>query len=117
MSVHITHTNGSQSQGGSHVSLEKNTRSMQLKIDCLRRRLRRKQRGGTPLSFGPSSDDDSDNSYQPRSKTPPSESFSCDEDRHYRRRRESPPHKGLGNDAMGRALNQISKSPFTLRIE
>ena len=27
------------------------------------------------------------------------------------------PHKGLGNDAMSRALNQISKSLFTRRIE
>ena len=51
------------------------------------------------------------------SRTPPSESFSCDKDHHYRRRRESSPHQGLGDDVMGRALNQISKSPFTRRIE
>ena len=115
--MHATYTNGSQSRGGSRVSLEKNTRSMQLKIDYLRRRLRREQRGGTPLSFGPSSDDDSDNSYRPRSKTPPSESFSCDEDHYYRWRSKSPSHRGLGNDSMSRALYQISKSPFTSRIE
>ena len=29
----------------------------------------------------------------------------------------SPPRKGLGNDAMSKALNQVSKSPFTHRIE
>ena len=27
------------------------------------------------------------------------------------------PHKGLGNDAMSKALNQISKPPFTHKIE
>ena len=28
-----------------------------------------------------------------------------------------PIHKGLGNDVMSKALNQIAKSPFTRRIE
>ena len=32
-------------------------------------------------------------------------------------RNKSPSRKGLGNDAMSRVLNQISKSPFTCRIE
>ena len=108
VSVHTAHTSMSQSRGGSHVSHEENTRSMQLEIDHLQRRLRHERRWGTPSSSGPSSDDDSDNSYRPRSRTPPSESFLCDKDHHYRRRRESPPRKGLGNDAMGRAFNQIS---------
>ena len=99
------------------TSHEKNTRSMQLEIDRLRRRLHRERRKGTPSSSGPSSDDDSDNSYCPRSRTPSNESFSCDQDHHYRRRRESLPRQGLGNDTMGKALNQISKSPFTRRNE
>ena len=90
---------------------------MQLKIDLLRRRLCQERRRGTSSSSSPSFDNDSDNSYRPRSRTPPSESFLCDEDHLYRQRRESSPYKGLGNDAMGRALNQISKSPFTYRIE
>ena len=115
--MHTAHTNRSQSRGGSHVSHEENTRSMLLEIDHLRRRLRREQCRGTPSSSCPSSNDDSDNSYCPRSRTPPSEPFSCDEDHYYRRRRESLPHKGLGNDAIGRALNQVSKSPFTCRVE
>ena len=38
---YTTHTGGSQSQGGSHLSHEENTRSMQLEIDRLRKRLRR----------------------------------------------------------------------------
>ena len=90
---------------------------MQLEIDRLRRRLHRERCRGTPSSFGPSSDDDSNNSYHPRSRTPPNESFLCDEDHHYRRIKESLPRKGLGNDAMGKALNQISKSSFTHRVE
>jgi len=39
-SVHITHTSGSHSRGGSHVSHEENTRAMQLEIDHLKRKLR-----------------------------------------------------------------------------
>ena len=88
--MHTTHTGGSQSRGGSHLSHEENTRSMQLEIDHLRRRLRCERRRTTPLSSDPSFGGDSDISYRPRSRTPPSESFWCDQDRHYRRRRESP---------------------------
>ena len=40
VSVHTNHTSRSQSQNGSHVSHEENTRTMQLEIDRLRRRLR-----------------------------------------------------------------------------
>ena len=115
VSVHTAHTSRSQSWGGSHVSHEENTKSRQLEIDRLRRRLHHEWRRGTPSSFGLSSNDDSDNSYRPSFRTPPSESFLCDQDHHYRRRRES--HQGLGNDAIGKALNQIFKSPFTHRIE
>ena len=115
--MHTTHTSGSQSRGGSHLSHEKNTRSMQLEIDRLRRRLCRKQRRRTPSNSDLSSDDDGDGSYRPKSRTPPSEPFSCDEDHHHERKCKSPSCKGLGNDAMNRALNQIFKSPFTRRIE
>ena len=74
---------------------------MQLEINHLRRKLHCKQRRGIP------------------SRTSPNESFSCDKDHHYRRRRRSRSlsHRGLGNDAMSRALCQISKSSFTQRIE
>ena len=90
---------------------------MQLEIDRLHRRLRREQRRRTPLDSDPSSEDKGDGSYRPRFRTPPSKSFSYDEDRHYEWRSKSLLHKGLGNDAMSRALNQISKSLFTCRIE
>ena len=86
---------------------------MQLEIDRLHRRLRRR----TSLSFDPSSNDDGDDSYRPKSKTPPSESFLYDKDHHYKQKSKSPSCKGLGNDAMSKALNQISKSSFTRRIE
>ena len=90
---------------------------MQLEIDRLRRRQRCERRRRTPSDFDPSSDDDGDGSYRPRSRTPPNESFSYDEDRYYKRRSKSPSHEGLGNDTMSRALNQISKSLFTCRVE
>ena len=70
---------------------------------------------GYPSSSGsPSNDDDS---YKPRSRTPPSESFSYNEKHHHRQRNRSPTYRGLGNDVMSKALCQISKSPFTRRIE
>ena len=43
-SVHTTHTGRSHSQGGSHLSHEKNTRAMQLKIDHLKRSLGHERR-------------------------------------------------------------------------
>ena len=90
---------------------------MQVEIDRLRRRLRRKRHKRTPSSSDPSSDDDNDNSYHSKSRTPPNDSFSCDQDRHYRQRKKSLSRQDLVNDAMGRALNQISKSPFARKIE
>ena len=83
----------------------------------MRRRLCHERWRKTPLNSSPSDDDDRDESYRPRSRTPTSESFSYDEDHHYKRRSKSPSCKGLGNDAVNKALNQISKSPFTRRIE
>ena len=117
VSVHTTHTSKSQSLGKSYISHEENTRNMQLEIDHLRRRLRHKQQRRTPSNFDPSFDDDEDGSYRHMSKTPPSESFSHNEDCHYKQRSKSPSHKGMGNDAMSKALNQISKSSFMRRIE
>ena len=117
VSVHTTHTSRSQSQGKSYTSYKENTRSMQLEIDRLHRRLRYKQRRRTPSNSNPSSDDDKGGSSRPRSRTSPSESFSYFEDRHSKRRSKSPSRKGLSNDAMSRALNQISKSLFTRKIE
>ena len=103
--MHTMYTSRSQFLGGSYISHEENTRSMQLEIDRLRRRLPYERRRRTPSNSDPSSFDDGDDSYRPRSRTPPSESFSYDEDRYYKRRSKSPSRKILGNDAMSRALN------------
>ena len=90
---------------------------MQLEIDHLKRKLRHERRRQTPSKPDFSSDDEKDGSYRRRSRTPLNESFSYDEDYHHERRSRNLSSKGLGNDAMSRALNQISKSPFTCRIE
>ena len=57
------------------TSHEENTRSMQLEIDCLRRRLSHERQRGTPSNSDPSFNDGRDGNYMPKSKTPPSESF------------------------------------------
>ena len=90
---------------------------MQLEIDHLKRKLRHERRRQTPFKPDFSSDYESDGSYRHRSRTPPNESFSYDEDYHHKRRSRNSSSKGLGNDAMSRVLNQISRSPFTRRIE
>ena len=88
---------------------------MKLQIDHLRSKLRRKRRKGSPSSTESPSDDD--DNYRPLSRTPHSESFSYKEERHHRQRNRSPTYKGLGNDAMSKALCQISKSSFTRKID
>ena len=90
---------------------------MQLKIDHLKRKLRHGQRRRTPSNSNFSSNDEEGGSYRPRSKTPSTESFSYDEDYHHERKNRNSSSKGLGNDAMSRALNQISRSPFMRKIE
>ena len=115
--MHTTHTSRSHSRGGSHVSHEENAKAMQLEIDHLKRKLHHERRRRTPSNFDVSSSDKGDASYRPKSRTPPSESFSYDNDYHHERKSRSPSRKGLGNDAMSRVLNQISRSPFTRRIE
>ena len=113
--MHTTHTSGSHSRIGSHISHGEDTRNLQLEIDHLRRKLRLKQWRGSPSSLGSQSDDD--DNYRPKSRTLPNESFSYNEERHHRQRSRSSAYKGLRNDAMSKALCQISKSQFTWRIE
>ena len=64
-----------------------------------------------------SSNGEEDCSYRHRSRTPPSKSFSYDKDYHLECRNIISSSVGLGNDAMSKVLNQISKSPFTCWIE
>ena len=90
---------------------------MQREIDKLKKELHHaRQRHSSPNSEL-SSEEIDDATYKQRSRTSASETFSCDEEYHHKRRNKSPPYKGLGNNAMNKALSQVSKSPFTRNIE
>ena len=116
-SVHTTHASMSHSRGGSHLSHEKNTKAMQLDSDHLKRSLHHERRKQTPSNSDFSSDGEEDSSYRRKSRTPPSESFLYDEDYHHEFWNRDSSLIDLGNNAMNKALNQISKSPFTHKIE
>ena len=88
-------------------------KAMQREIDELKRQLRRAQRKQSLSSSDVSSNDEEDTIYRQRSRTPPSESFSCKEEHLHKRKRRSPSRKGVGTNVMKKALSQISKSPFT----
>ena len=81
-SVRTTHTSKSQSQRKSHVSHAKNDRDMQREIDELKRELRHARRRCSPPSSEPSSEETDGASYRQRSRTPPSETFSYEEECH-----------------------------------
>ena len=116
-SAHITHTSRSLSRGKGHVSHARNDRDVQREIDKLKEELRRAwQRHSSPNSEL-SSDETDDATYRQKSRTPPSETFSYDEEYCRKRRYKSLPYKGLGNNVMNKALSQVSKSPFTRNIE
>ena len=92
-------------------------KAMQREIDDLKKQLRRVQRKQSPPNSNVSSNDEEDTSYRQQSGTPPSESFSCEEEHLHKRRRRSLSERGVGTNVMKKALSQISKSPFTQRIE
>ena len=116
-SVRTTHTSKSQSRGKSHVSHAKNDKDMQREIDELKRELCHARRRCSPPSSELSSEETDGASYRRRSRFPPRETFSYEEEHHHRHRYKSPPRRGLGNNAMNKALSQVSKSPFTRNIE
>ena len=90
---------------------------MQREIDELKRELRHARRRGTPPSSGSSSEETNGASYRRRSRTPSSETFTYEEEYHRQCKHKSPPSKGLGNNAINKALSQVSKLPFTRNIE
>ena len=90
---------------------------MQQEIDDLKKQLRQVKQKQYPSNSDVSSNDEEDTVYRQRSRTPPSESFSCEDEYFHQRKRRSLSHKGVGNDVMKKALSQISKSPFTRGIE
>ena len=80
-SLQTLHTSGSGYRWRSHLIHEQaDEKAMQRKIDDLEKRLRRAQLKQTPSSSNVSSNDEEDASYRQRSGTPPSESFSCEEE-------------------------------------
>ena len=102
----------------SHVSQKQNNKqAMQREIDDLKRKLHHAQRRRSHSRLDIPSDNENDDDYRRRSRTPPSETFSHEEEYYRRRKHKSPSPRGLGNDAMSRVLDQLSKSPFTRHIE
>ena len=116
-SVHTIRMSQSRTQTASHVSQRRNShQAMQREIDDLKRELRRVRRKRSPSDSDESSNAE-DVSYRRRSRTPPSETFSYEKEPRPVRKYENPYSKGSGNDVMRRALDQVSRSPFTYRIE
>ena len=116
--MHTTQTSQSHSQVGSRVSQrQNNNQAMQQEIDDLKKKLRYAQWRRSPFGSNISSNNEKDGNYRQRSRTPPSETFSYEDEHHHRRKRKDPSSRGLGNDAMSKALDQIFKSPFTRNIE
>ena len=90
---------------------------MQRGIDELKKKLRCAWQRRSSLGSESSFEDAEDATYRQRSRTPPSKTFSGDEEySSHRHKNKSPSRKGLGNKAMNEALNQVAKSPFTRRI-
>ena len=117
-SVHSIYNDGNGFRRKGHVAHgQGDEKALQREINDLKRQLRQAQQKQSPSSSDVSSNDDEDTIYRQRSKTPPNESFSCEEEHLHQRKRKSPSRKGVGTDIMKKALSQISKSPFTRGIE
>ena len=114
----MLHANGSGYRWRSHLVHEQaDENDLQREIDDLKKKFRRTQWKQTPSSSDVSSNDNGDASYRKRSETPPSESYSCEEEHSCKRRRRNPSRRGVGTNVMKKGLSQISKSPFTRGIE
>ena len=115
-SVNTSHTSRSRSKGKDHASHKRNDcKALQQEIDDLKKKLRRVQRKRPSLGSDTSSKED--NEYRRRSRTPPRETFSYEEEQPCKHGHKSPSCQGLANDAMSKALDRISQSPFMHRIE
>ena len=82
--MRTTHTSKSHSQGRSHISQRRDdNKALQKEIADLKKKLRHAQRKQSPSNSDGSSNGEDDASYRRRSRTPPSESFSCNEEPHH----------------------------------
>ena len=105
-SMHSIHIDGSGCWRKRDVSRERdNDKTMQQEIDDLKKQLRWAQQKWSPSSSDVSSNDEEDTIYRQRSRTPPSKSFSCEEEHPHRRKHKSPSRKGVGTDVMKKALS------------
>ena len=110
-SHHTKHTKQSRSKSRSHVSHDQETLKLQLEVDCLCRKLRRRRRDKRSPS-SPSSEGlrgSHDHSYRRKSRTPPSESYSASSrqdklEKSNNEREKGPSYHTKGNDAMSKAL-------------
>ena len=122
-SYHTEHTERSHLKTRSHVSHDQETWKLQLEIDRLRSKLRRRERERRSPSSLPSDSfrGTRDRSYCRKSRTPSNESYSASShqdkwEKSSNRREKRSSHHGMGNVAMSKALWQISKSRFVKRI-
>ena len=105
-SLKTLHTGGSGYRRKGHVVHEQgDEKAMQREIDDLKRQLCRAQRKQSSPSSDVSSNDEEDTIYKQRSRTPPSESFSYEEEHLHKRKRRSPSCRGVGTDVMKKALS------------
>ena len=72
-------------------------KDLQREIDDLKKKLHRAQRKQTPSSSDVSSNDNGDASYRKHSETPPSESYSPEEEYSRKRKHRSPSGRGGRN--------------------
>ena len=87
-SLQMHHTGKSGYRRRNHlVHKQADEKDLQREIDDLKKRLHRAQRKQTPSNSDVSSNDDENASYRQRSGTPPSESYSCEEEYSRKRRR------------------------------
>ena len=116
--LHTVHTGGSGFRRKGHAAHEQDDeKAMQRKIDDLKKQLYRAKQKRSSSSSDVFSNDEEDTIYKQRSRTPPSKSFSCEEEYLHKRICRSPSRKGVGTNVMKKELSQISKSPFTRGIE
>ena len=88
-SVNTSYTSKSRSKGKDHASRERNDqKALRQEIDDLKKKLRRAQQKRPSPGSGSSSDED--NEYRRKSRTPPSETFSYEEERPRKRGHKSP---------------------------